>query len=186
MSFSKKVIAITGAASGIGLATARILASKGAILSLADFHSASLQALATELQQAGHLVYSEVVDVSNRAAVEAWTKNTVNNLGKIDGLATLAGTPGKGMLREYIEDINDDDWDSVFDINVKGTLNSLRAQIPHFSDGGSIVTVASLLGVSGQDKNSVYASSKHAVVGLSRCAAQELGRRNIRVNCLCP
>jgi len=186
MSLSGKVIAITGAASGIGLETTKLLSSQGAKLSLADFQAKPLQALATEIQNSGQEVLAQTLDVRNRADVEAWVKKTVEKFGKLDGTVTLAGVAGKGILKDSIQDIQDDDWDTVFDVNVKGTLNTLRAQIPNFNDGGSIVTVASLAGLTGAAKNAAYVSSKHAVVGLSRCATAELGGRNIRVNCVCP
>ncbi|RDL31821.1 Uncharacterized protein BP5553_09223 [Venustampulla echinocandica] len=186
MSLSGKVIALSGAASGIGLATARLLATKGAKLSLADSQEQALQSLATELRAASHEVLTFVVDVRNRASVEDWTQQTVACFGKLDGAVNSAGVGGKNLLLHGIHEIEDEDWDWVFDVNVKGALNCLRAQIPHFKDGGSIVNVASLGGLMAVAKNSAYVASKHALVGLCRTAAKELGARNIRVNCVCP
>jgi NAD(P)-dependent dehydrogenase (short-subunit alcohol dehydrogenase family) len=90
------------------------------------------------------------------------------------------------MLIRGIQDIEDDDWDWVFDVNVKGTLNCLRAQIPNLNDAASIVVVSSLSGLIGNLKNAAYVASKHAVVGLCWVAAMELGERGVRVNCVCP
>jgi NAD(P)-dependent dehydrogenase (short-subunit alcohol dehydrogenase family) len=186
MSLSGKVISITGAASGIGLATAKLLATKGARLSLADAQEKPLQALADELEKSGYEIFSKVLDVRKRADVEQWVQNTVQKFGKLDGSVTIAGVAGKGVLIDRIQEIQDEDWDWVFDVNIKGTLNCLRAQIPNFNDGGSIVTIASVAGLTGMQKSAAYVASKHAVVGLSRVATVELGDRNIRVNCICP
>jgi NAD(P)-dependent dehydrogenase (short-subunit alcohol dehydrogenase family) len=85
-----------------------------------------------------------------------------------------------------IEDIDDADWDFVIGVNQYGLLNSMRAQVPHFNSGGSIVNAASVAGIIGFKKNTSYVASKHAVVGMTKSAAKELGPRNIRVNCFCP
>jgi NAD(P)-dependent dehydrogenase (short-subunit alcohol dehydrogenase family) len=85
-----------------------------------------------------------------------------------------------------IQDIDDDDWDFVLGVNTKGLLNSMRAQIPHFNSGGSIVNAASVAGIIGFKNNGSYVASKHAAVGLTKTAAKELGPKNIRVNCFCP
>jgi NAD(P)-dependent dehydrogenase (short-subunit alcohol dehydrogenase family) len=181
-----KVIVITGAASGIGLETARLFASKGAKLSLADVQEKPLKDLEDELQQAGAQVFVQTVDVRDRKAVEAWIAATVDRFGKLDGAANLAGVIGKQANAIEIRDIDDDDWDFVMGVNVVGLRNCLRAQIPHFNEGASIVNAASILGLIGAAKNLAYCASKHAVVGMTRAAAKELGPKKIRVNCICP
>jgi NAD(P)-dependent dehydrogenase (short-subunit alcohol dehydrogenase family) len=181
-----KVIVITGAASGIGLETARVLASKGAKLSLADVQENLLKELETELKQAGAEVITRVVDIRDRQAVESWIAATVDRFGKLDGAANLAGTIGKQANAVEIENVDDDDFDFVMAVNVVGLRNCLRAQIPHFNEGASVVNAASILGVIGAPKNLAYSASKHAVVGMTRVAAKELGPRKIRVNCICP
>lgn len=181
-----KVIVITGAASGMGLETARLFASKGAKLSLADVQEKPLKELEAELQKTGAQVMAQVVDVRDRKAVEAWIATTVEKFGKLDGAANLAGVIGRQSNVAPIEDIDDEDWDFVMDVNVGGMRNCLRAQVPHFNEGGSIVNAASILGVIGASKNLAYSASKHAVVGMTRSAAKELGPRKIRVNCFCP
>jgi NAD(P)-dependent dehydrogenase (short-subunit alcohol dehydrogenase family) len=181
-----KVIVITGAASGMGLETARVLARKGAKLSLADVQEPLLKELESELQQAGAQVMTRVVDIRDRNAVEAWIAATVARFGKLDGAANLAGTIGKQANAVDIENVDDEDFDFVMAVNVGGLRNCLRAQIPHFNEGGSIVNASSILGVIGAPKNLAYSASKHAVVGMTRVAAKELGPRKIRVNCICP
>ncbi|KAH7091375.1 3-alpha--hydroxysteroid dehydrogenase [Paraphoma chrysanthemicola] len=186
MSLEEKVIVITGAASGMGLETARVLAKKGAKLSLADVQEKPLKDLETELQSSGAQVLAQVVDIRDRKAVESWIAATVEKFGKLDGAANLAGVIGKGAYTGGIESLDDDDWNFVMDVNVNGMKNCLRAQIPHLKDGAAIVNAASIVGLMGAANNIAYVASKHAVVGMTRTAAKELGKRQIRVNCICP
>ncbi|EXJ68311.1 uncharacterized protein A1O5_08926 [Cladophialophora psammophila CBS 110553] len=186
MASSGKVVAITGGASGIGLETAKLLASHGAKLSICDLQQRALEEAKREVTKSGGDVMVTALDVRERTAVEAWIKDTVQKYGKIDGAVNAAGVGGRAMLIETIDQISDDDFDLVWDVNVKGMLHSLRAEIPAMNDGGSIVNIASLAGLTGGPKTAAYTASKHAVVGLSRVATKELGARNIRVNCVCP
>lgn len=186
MSFSGKVIAITGAASGIGLATAKLLASEGAHLALADAQEEALLVARKEIAATGAEVDCTVLDIRRREAVEEWAQKTVLRFGNVDGLVTCAGVTGRQTLIAEVQNIEDDDWDFVFDVNLKGTLNTLRAFIPSLNGGASIVTLASFAGLAGIAKYGAYVASKHAVVGLSRTATAELGPKNIRVNCVCP
>ena len=186
MSVKGKVFTITGAASGIGLETAKLFASKGAKLSLADIHEKPLKELEAELQKSGAEVMSRVVDVSKRTDVESWIADTVEKFGKMDGAANLAGVIGKQSSVATIEEVEDDDWDFIMGVNVTGLRNCLRAEIPHMNTGGAILNAASILGLVGAPKHLAYSASKHAAVGMTRCAAKELGPKNIRVNCICP
>ncbi|KAL6710596.1 hypothetical protein ACN47E_008644 [Coniothyrium glycines] len=186
MSLKDKVFTITGAASGIGLETALLFASKGALLSLADIQEEPLRALETELQKTGTRVLAHVVDVANRQQVESWIHSTVQTLGQLDGAANLAGVIGRQSNVASIGEVEDEDWDLVMGVNVVGLRNCLRAQVPVMNDGGSIVNAASILGLVGAARNMAYCASKHAVVGMTRAAAKELGPRKIRVNCFCP
>jgi NAD(P)-dependent dehydrogenase (short-subunit alcohol dehydrogenase family) len=170
---------VSGAASGIGLTTAQLLASKGARLSLGDVQK-PLQALAREPEKAGHEALTAIVDVSNRVVVEDWIRKTVDKFGKLGGTVNCAGIGGKGMLIKGIQDIDDDDWGWVFNVNVKGALNCLRAQIPNINEAASVVVVASLSGLMGNLKNAAYVASKHAAVGLCRVAAKKMEERGIQ------
>ncbi|MCJ1300727.1 hypothetical protein MMC08_003524 [Hypocenomyce scalaris] len=176
-----KVIAITGAASGIGLALARLLASRGAILSLADVNQAGLDAAIKSLQGKGHI--ETVVDVRKSSEVNAWIEETVKELGKLDGGANLAGVhTGKAVLA----DETDEHWDFTMDVNAKGVFFCMRAQLKAMADGGTIVNAASVAGIRGVANSSIYATSKHAVVGMTRSAARENGSRRIRINAIAP
>lgn len=186
MAFAGKVVAITGGASGIGLATAQLLASKGAKLALADAREDALRDVQQQMAAPGTEVDCTAVDVRSRAQVEAWAKKVKQKFGKVDGLAICAGVAGKQLNDALIQDIDDDDWDFVLAVNLKGVLNTLRAFIADLDHGASIITIASLAGITGIAKDGAYVASKHAVVGLSRTAAIELGPRGIRVNCICP
>lgn len=186
MSLKDKVIAITGAASGIGLETVRLFASKGAKLALADVQEKPLKDLESELRTAGAQVMIQVVDVSKRADVESWIANTVEKFGKLDGAANLAGVTGRQSAVANIEEVEDDDWEFIMGVNVTGLRNCLRAQVPHMKEGSSIVNASSILGLIGAPKQLAYCASKHAVVGMTRSAAKELGPKKIRVNCFCP
>ncbi|KAF2104585.1 NAD(P)-binding protein [Rhizodiscina lignyota] len=185
-SFQDKVIVITGGASGMGLATAKLLASKGAKISIADVQEGPLKSAVEDIEKAGGKAIGTVVDVRNRKQVEAWIEKTVSSFGKLDGAANLAGVIGKQNNMAGLEDIDDDDWDFVIGVNLRGVLNCLRAQIPHFNDGASIVNAASVAGMIGFKQNGSYVASKHGVVGLTKTAAKELGPRQIRCNCFCP
>lgn len=186
MSLQDKVIVITGAASGIGLETARLLARKGAKLSLADVQEKPLKDLESELLQTNPNIMAEVVDVTSRKSVENWISATVSKFGKLDGAANLAGVIGHQNTIAGVADLEDDDWDLVFNVNTKGLMYCMRAQAPVMNGGGAIVNAASILGIIGAANAMAYVASKHAVVGMTRSAAKELGARNIRVNCFCP
>lgn len=185
--FSGKVIAITGAASGIGLATAHYLAQRGASLSLADNQQKQLleaeQAIRSELVPNAK-IFSKCVDVRNNSEVEEWTTKTIQELGKLDGAANLAGVfiePSNG-----IKGTEDEIWDFVLAVNLTGLMYCLRAQLKVISKGGSIVTTSSVAGLVGSGQYPAYTTSKHGVIGLTKCAAREMGSAQVRVNCICP
>lgn len=188
-SLSGKVIVLTGAASGIGLATAKLLASRGAILSLADNNDTLLSTAVKDIlatAPSGTSCFGTVVDVRSRTQVDAWITATVEKYGGIDGCGNIAGVIGKCQGSQRTWEITDEEYDFIMDVNVRGLMNCLRAQIPHVKKGGSIVNASSICGVVGLPLCSVYCASKHAVVGMTRAAAKELGPKGIRVNCFNP
>lgn len=183
-----KVIAITGAGSGIGLATARECAARGASLSLCDINQDALNNTVSEIKAKGVDVIGSRVDVSSSDAVDAWITETVNHFGKLDGAANIAGVEGKpgGKVFANIVDISNDHWNFILGINLTGLFYCLRAQLRVMERGASILNVASIAGLMGRPGIAAYSSSKHGVVGLTRTAAKEVGSRGIRVNVLAP
>jgi NAD(P)-dependent dehydrogenase (short-subunit alcohol dehydrogenase family) len=131
--FAGRTVAISGAASGIGLATARLLAASGARVSLADTNH-SVKAAADALP-GSHM--HTIVDVRNAEAVDTWIGSTVKRFGKLDGAVNMAGilNPAKPLV-----ETTDEDWDKTFAVNAKGMFNCLRAEIEVMSMGGSIVS----------------------------------------------
>jgi NAD(P)-dependent dehydrogenase (short-subunit alcohol dehydrogenase family) len=184
-----KVIALTGAASGIGLETAKLLASQGAKLSICDLNSTALAEKALEISAVSpnpSNILSTVVDVRSPASVDAWIASTVSVFGKLDGAVNMAGVIPKVINIERVEDLNDEDWKFVIDVNLHGVMHCMRAQLREMNVGGSVVNAASICGLIGFPKNAAYTAAKHAVIGLSRTAAKEVGDREIRVNCIAP
>ncbi|KAK5192436.1 hypothetical protein LTR99_010436 [Exophiala xenobiotica] len=175
-----KVIALTGAASGIGLATAKLLASQGNTLSLCDIQGEALEVVLDSLPGEGHII--TVVDVSQSREVDAWIQKTVEQLGRLDGAVNFAGIVRLGPITEA----SDEDWERTMAINCSGVFYCLRAELKSMLDGGSIVNASSVAGLRGVVSSSVYVASKHAVTGLTKVAARDVGHRNIRVNAVAP
>jgi NAD(P)-dependent dehydrogenase (short-subunit alcohol dehydrogenase family) len=182
-----KVIALTGAGGGIGSVTAEILASRGASLSLSDVDENALAELAQQLRKQYQTdVTTTVVNVTDSKQVDEWIASTVKHFGKLSGGVNLAGTVGKELGLKTCAEVSDQDFDLVMAINVRGVMACQRAQLRAIEDGGSIVNIASVAGKIGIANLCAYGTSKHAVVGLSRIAAQENGHRNVRVNAVAP
>ncbi|ORY09965.1 3-oxoacyl-reductase [Clohesyomyces aquaticus] len=184
---SSKIIALTGGASGIGLATAHLLASRGATLSLADINSSALETAATELREKyqGEVMVM-VVDVRKEDEVEKWISETVKRFGKLDGAANLAGVIGKSIGLTPLTSQDASEWDFILSVNLTGVMHCLKHELRVLTDGGAIVNASSIAGVQGRPNNAAYAASKHGVLGLTRSAAKEVGGRGVRVNAVCP
>ncbi|KAF9884553.1 hypothetical protein FE257_001498 [Aspergillus nanangensis] len=187
-SLKDKVIAITGAASGIGRATAQECASRGASLALSDIDEAMLSTVVAELSAQGIPVIGTRVDVSSSDSVDDWISKVVQHFGKLDGAANIAGVAGRpgGKIFENITDITNEHWEFIMGINLTGVFYCLRAQLRIMQPGASIVNVASIAGIMGRPGIAAYSTSKHGVIGLTRSAAKEVGDRRIRVNALAP
>ena len=98
----------------------------------------------------------------------------------------MAAIVGKEVLHKETDGISNEDWNAVIGVNLTGMMNCLRAQMPHINTGGAIVNCASVSGLRGFARSGAYCASKHGVIGLSRCAARELGPRGVRLNILAP
>ncbi|ETS84596.1 hypothetical protein PFICI_02621 [Pestalotiopsis fici W106-1] len=186
--FATKVIALTGAASGIGLATAHVLAGRGAKLSLADVQEEALQKAKAEIEQKhpGAEVITSALDVRKYEQVDSWIGATVERFGRLDGAANLAGVIPQSIGLQGLKDQDFAEWDFVMGVNSTGVMHCLRAQLAVLADNGAVVNASSIAGTTGRANNASYAASKHAVLGMTRSAAKEVGVRGIRVNAICP
>ncbi|KAF4448170.1 short chain dehydrogenase reductase family [Fusarium albosuccineum] len=189
-----KVFAITGGASGIGLATAELLTQRGASVSLADVQEQQLLQVANRIRASGAPVLTCVVDVRKPEQVDGWIKETVSVFGQLHGVANMAGVSPRKKSADGIAGQDEEDWQMgdtdkwkfVLDINLTGLMHCLRSEMPHVAPGGSVVNASSVMGLQGRANSGAYAASKHGVIGLSRCVAKEAGPRGIRVNCIAP
>ncbi|KIM95074.1 hypothetical protein OIDMADRAFT_21302 [Oidiodendron maius Zn] len=186
MSLTDKIIALTGGASGIGLATAQLLHSRGATVCVADVDPKALEAAEAHFSSLNRPYMVSKVDVSKRAEVDKWIDDVVARFGRLDGAANCAGIIGKHHGLRSISELEDEEWDKIMAVNLTGMMYCLRAELRKISDHGSIVNVASIQGMMGFALHGAYSASKHGVIGLTRSAAKEVGAREIRVNAVAP
>ncbi len=192
-SFSGKTVIITGAAAGIGRATALRFARGGANIAGWDVSDKAAETFEADMSGAGGQGLFQVVNVTDPAAVDAAVSKVVEQWGGIDVLVNNAGIvrdaqlvkkngtgPMKGMLEES--------WDAVIDVNLKGVFLVTRAVVPHMirRGGGVILNAASVVALNGNFGQTNYVASKAGVIGMTRTWARELGKHNIRVNAVAP
>jgi NAD(P)-dependent dehydrogenase (short-subunit alcohol dehydrogenase family) len=178
------VILVTGAASGIGAATARAFAAAGDAVVLGDRNDEGLRAVAAGLRAGGADVVAQRCDVRDEGEADALVRTAVDRHGEIDVICTIAGL-FVGPERP-LEETDDDVLDELFDVNVKGVVHILRSALPHVRHGGSLILTSSISGLVAHPGGAVYAASKTAQIGLARSLAAELAPRRIRVNIICP
>jgi NAD(P)-dependent dehydrogenase (short-subunit alcohol dehydrogenase family) len=188
-SIAGKVFVIMGSASGMGLATAKTLLARGALLGLCDLSQDGLSKFTTKLSEEQKArVITLTVDITSRSSVASFLCLTKEKFGKIDGIANLAGTAGHKLGHHEIWEIDDEEYDFIMAANVRGVFNVLSEALKPgiLQEPGSIVHVASMFAERGFSKGSVYSTSKHAGVGMAKSAALEAGKRGIRVNVVMP
>jgi len=179
-----KVAIVTGGASGIGRATARLFAKEGAAVVINDINREAGEASAQEIGQSGGRAVFEPGDVTRSVDCRQLVDRTLGEFGRIDVLFNNAGI----IRRASVIELSEDDWDRVMAVNVKSIFLLSRLVIPVMvkTGGGSIINTASGWGLAGGARAAVYCASKGAVVLLTKAMAIDHGPQKIRVNCICP
>jgi NADP-dependent 3-hydroxy acid dehydrogenase YdfG len=180
----EKVVVITGASSGLGEATARLLSAEGASVVLGARREQRLRSLADEVTTKGGKATAIVTDVTKREQVQKLVDNAVQTYGRIDVIINNAGL----MPQSLLEQLKVDEWERMIDVNIKGVLYGIAAGLPYMQKqkAGHIINVSSVAGHKVGPGSSVYAATKHAVRALSEGLRQEVKPYNIRTTVISP
>ena len=180
-----KTVLITGASRGVGREIAKLFAANDYNVAINYFKSEEeAEKLYLHLRDEGYSVIKVQGDVSNRIQVDSMMNIIYNRFGDIDVLVNNAGV----AQQKLFTDISEDDWDWMFNVNIKGMFNCCQAVLPKMINNkrGKIINISSIWGLTGSSCEVHYSASKAAVIGFTKALAKEVGPSNIQVNCVAP
>lgn len=185
MSFKEKVALVTGAASGLGEATAQLLAARGAKVVVADANLEGAKRIASKINASGGQAASIGCDISKLSDIKKLVPFALATFGGFDMAVNNAGITPK-LMQTHLVDPND--WVRVIEVNLTGTFYCMQEEIAHFlkNGGGAIVNMSSTAGLQAHPFRPAYSASKHGIIGLTRSAAVEYATHGIRVNAIAP